>query len=423
MTMLSGMHGTLARPPSHDRLDEMLRVSNPLSWVALVALSTALVAALVWSCLGTAAVKVEGQGILLSTAGVVDIGAPADGRLVNWRVGVGDVVRAGDTIAEVAQPEQSERLQAKLLELDGLRAERQQLASFQTHVTDIQTKLTLERKEGLESRIASLNNRLASLHLLQDNTQMLVERGIATRTRILEVTNERIRTENDLAEARSMLVQLAAETEGRTSQNARELLNIAMRIDGTQREIAVLRSTLTRSTSVVAEVGGRVIEVIEAPGEMVRAGAPLLRMLPARDGVQDSLSARLYVPGGDGKRVKIGMEVQLVPATARLQRDGFINGRVIHVADLPTTRESMVNTLKNSALVETLTSKGAPYEILVELERDPTSPSGFLWSTGRGMSLPPEGGTIAEAKFVVDRIPLIALVIPRAETVLGWMRL
>lgn len=32
-------------------------------------------------------------------------------------------------------------------------------------------------------------------------------------------------------------------------------------------------------------------------------------------------------------------------------------------------------------------------------------------------------GTIADARFVVDQIPLIALVIPGTETVLGWLRI
>lgn len=423
MTTLTGVHGTIIRSPSPDRLDEMLRVSTPLGWLALLALGAGLIAALVWSCFSTAAVKVEGQGILLSTTGVADIGAPADGRLTSWKVEIGDIVRPGDIVAEVAQPEQAEQLQAKLLELSGLRAERQQLINFQAQTADAQARLARERREGLEAHITSLTGHVKALLQMQDNMQMLVDRGMATRVRLLDVTNEHIRTETELADARSTLLQLTAEAEARTIQNARELLTITMRIEAAEREINVLRNALVRSSSVVAEVGGRVIEVMAAPGEMVREGTPLLRMLPERGDTRDGLTARMYVPGGDGKRVKVGMEVQLVPATARLQRDGFITGRVTQVADLPTSRESMVSTLKNGTLVETLASKGAPYEILVELQRDPHSPSGFHWSTGGGTALPPEGGTIAQAKFVVDRIPLIALVIPRAETILSWMRL
>jgi hypothetical protein len=110
-----------------------------------------------------------------------------------------------------------------------------------------------------------------------------------------------------------------------------------------------------------------------------------------------------------------------VPSSARLQRDGFIEGKVISVAELPATPESMQRILKNSALVETLTSSGPPYEVLVRLATDPASPSGFKWSTGRGTATSPDGGTIVDAKFVVDRIPLLALVVPRVETVLGWL--
>ena len=82
MKKLEGFQRQVARPPSPDRLDEMLRVSNPLGWLTLLALTMALAVSLAWSCVSTAAVKVDGRGILLAAGGVVDIPAPADGRLL-----------------------------------------------------------------------------------------------------------------------------------------------------------------------------------------------------------------------------------------------------------------------------------------------------------------------------------------------------
>ncbi len=36
----------------------------------------------------------------------------------------------------------------------------------------------------------------------------------------------------------------------------------------------------------------------------------------------------VYVGKGEGKRIKPGMAAQIIPATVRVQRDGFIRGHV-----------------------------------------------------------------------------------------------
>jgi HlyD family secretion protein len=399
----------------------MLRIANPLGWLTLILLGLAVGVAVVWSFWSTAAVKVDAHGILLNPGGVIDVPAPADGRLLARRVEIGEAVRRDQIVADMAQPEHSERLQSRLRDRESLNDERRQLTAFQEQVVAAQERLAQARANGLRERIDTLTTRGETLAELATNTRALSDRGISTRARVLEVQSELARNQNDLTEARGGLVQLAAETEARATQNARELLANQIRLDLAERDIAVLTAVLERNTLVRAPSDGRVSEIAAASGELVRAGAALLRMLPGR-GAEDELIARLYVSGGGGKRVRPGMAAQVVPSTARLQRDGFIEGEVMRVAELPTTPESMQSVLKNSALVASLTAAGPPYEVLVRLRRDPDSPSGFKWSTGRGTATPPEAGTIADAKFVVDRIPLIALVIPRAETVLGWLR-
>lgn len=418
---MSGSPRPVARPPSPDRLDEMLRIANPLGWLTLILLGLTLVVAVAWSFWSTAAVKVEARGILLNPGGVIDVPAPADGRLIARRVEIGDAVERDQIVADIAQPDHAERLQLRQRERDSLRDERNQLIAFQEQVVAAQVRFARERASGLRERIDTLTTRGETLAELAANTRALSDRGISTRARVLEVESELARNQNDLNEARGGLVQIAAETEARDTQNARELLANQIRLDLAERDIAVLRAVLERSTVVRAPSDGRVSEIAAATGELVRAGAALFRMLPGR-GAEDELVARLYVAGGGGKRVRPGMAAQIVPSTARLQRDGFIEGEVMRVAELPTTPESMQSVLKNSALVASLTAAGPPYEVLVRLRRDPASPSGFKWSTGRGTATPPEAGTIADAKFVVDRIPLIALAIPRAETLLGWLR-
>jgi hypothetical protein len=59
----------LDRLASPEQLDQLLRVTEPAGWVAMLALSGLLGAALLWSCFGSLAVQVAGQAALVAPAG------------------------------------------------------------------------------------------------------------------------------------------------------------------------------------------------------------------------------------------------------------------------------------------------------------------------------------------------------------------
>jgi len=407
--------------PSPEQLDRPLRVSTSLAGVALAALILALAAAMAWSLISSAPVKVAANGILLSMQGVGEVTANAEGRVTTLRVAVGERVRAGQVVAELGQPDLGDRMRAKRLELEGLRAERDQLrllAARTFAATEAQRSL---RHQALEVQAGALERRLATLREIEAGTGALLASGVVTRMRVLEAVNERSRAENELNETRRQRLLLRAESEEQHARDEREALRADFGVATAERELELLRAFMGRSDSVLALVDGTVTEVNVGLGDVVRPGMPLVRLLLGATRPSD-LQVVAYVPGGGGKRVRPGMEAQVIPATVRLQRDGFIEGRVVSVADLPASRESMLRVLKNAALVDQLTRGGPPYEVVVALAADPAAPTGFRWSTGRGPTHPIEVGTIAEARIVVDRLPVISLVVPRAETVLEFLR-
>jgi HlyD family secretion protein len=111
------------------------------------------------------------------------------------------------------------------------------------------------------------------------------------------------------------------------------------------------------------------------------------------------------------------MIVEIIPSTVRVERFGYIYGRVVNVSVIPATREGMMRTLKNSSMVDKLTANGPPFEVTVSLDPAAT-PSGYRWSTGRGPEIDITNGTLIDGRVLVSTIPIIALAIPEAERVL-----
>jgi len=79
---------------------------------------------------------------------------------------------------------------------------------------------------------------------------------------------------------------------------------------------------------------------------------------------------------------------------------------------VPSTPEGMAYTLKNKQLVQNLSNNAAPIEVVVSLDRDPKTPSGYAWSSSRGPDLKINGGTLTQADVRVRDMPLLSLVIP-----------
>ncbi|MEW5729657.1 MAG: NHLP bacteriocin system secretion protein, partial [Pseudomonadota bacterium] len=214
--------------------------------------------------------------------------------------------------------------------------------------------------------------------------------------------------------------QIERDETGLTIGKERELLDKEMAIGAVQRKLDALAERLDRQTVVLSPYDGDVVEAKANVGDIVDKGAELLTVLPARTGQakDDDLVAVLYVPPNDGKKVRPGMVAQVAPSTIKREEYGFILGKVKSVAEIPSSAEGMMRTLKNQQLVEALSGGGAPFEVVVELERDPATPTGFRWSSSRG----PEGdintGTLADAQVTVREIHLISLAIPALEQLL-----
>ncbi len=131
--------------------------------------------------------------------------------------------------------------------------------------------------------------------------------------------------------------------------------------------------------------------------------------------------AIVFVSNNDGKKVKEGMSAQVMPSTAKPQKDGFIRGTVIKAAKIPSGREDMMYRLKNATLVDDLLRTGAPFEMEVALEADPQAPNGYRWSSGAGPEISVDAGTPAQVKLMVGQQRIISLVLPAFDHVFRWL--
>lgn len=113
---------SLERLSSPEQLDELIKVTSPRAWLALIAIGCILISAIAWGFLGSIPTKIEGQGILLNNGGVFSLQHHTSGQVVDVRFKLGDMVKKGDVVARIELPQLVEKI-------NGLRSTQNEMAS------------------------------------------------------------------------------------------------------------------------------------------------------------------------------------------------------------------------------------------------------------------------------------------------------
>ncbi len=409
----------LDRLSSPEQLDRLVAVSDPIGWVALSSLLGLLIAIVGWGVFGKIPDQVEGKGILISAGGrVIDAMSPSEGTLSKLTVGHNAYVEKGQVIALIEQTTLNQEFRSAEETLKELQAEKAELETNFTKEYTLKQKNFAEQAASQRQIIKAASARSDYLKSTLAKRDDLARKGILPRDKVEEIRTDYNQVLQDISAARNRVLELEAESLTLTSDHAKERTQINQRIAKAEREVREISSRLTENGRVLAPASGRISELKTFEGEIVRKGASLVSIATSGNAVQ----VVLYVPTKDGKRVLSGMQVRVSPSTVKKEEHGTVIGSVAEVSGFPVTKQGMLTVLQNERLVAEYSEQGAPYAARVDLVPDPTSQSGFKWTSGTGPDISITTGTTVEAEITVKEQPPINLIIPfiRKHTGIGF---
>ena len=399
-----------------EHLDRALYVTTPKGWLALFTLMAMMGAVVAWAVLGEVATYVQGDGILMNRGGTVfDAASPEGGKLDRIVPSLGDLVAAGDVVAELDDPETMERYaNALALVVERTRTLRAREAEAREENALIDQNLAQQRanldvlertgRELIETASARLRGNLA-----------LFEDGLVARTEI-EGSEEAV----DFA--RRNLFDVMRRRDDLASDALRRRNDLRIRVDEANAQLLEAQrrakelETLIETWRIRAPVSGRVMEIKTQVGSVLQPGESVLGIQTGDEG----LDVLIYVSTADGKRVEPGMPARVSPNTVRHTEYGYMNGVVESISEFPASVDSMAAVLQNQELTETFLSSGTPYSGRIALTPDATTASGFAWTSAKGTEMKITAGTVARVEIEVERQPPITLVIPLIKEGLGY---
>lgn len=402
---------------SPDQLNQLVKITQPYSWIALSAAGLALAVALAWSIFGRLPTIVTGEGILIRKGGTFSIVSQGSGVVTEIAdLTAGKRVARGQVLARLSQPELGQQVAAQQAVVARLQAEQREASSGLATLAPAQGKALLQQQDAQQKLIEGREAQLKSLRSVEQAQAELVRDGLITRQRQEDIKQQIFSVQNDINSARNSLQRLAVERLQTTSQNDDKQRDAASRLKNAEGVLADLVLKVKIVSEVTSTHDGVVVEAMAMRGDMVRTGQPIASV----EINDDKLQAVIYLPpNSNAKLIKPGMVAQISPVVAKKERFGFLVSKVINVSQFPSTEAGMLSLVDNPALVRQLSKAGPPIAVTVELVRDTATRSGYRWSSSAGAEVEVSSGMVATGGFIVEEKRPIALVIPLIRETVG----
>jgi HlyD family secretion protein len=406
----------IERLSSPEQLDQLVRITRPLDWAALLAIGLALVVALTWSLVGRIATRAPGEGILIIGGGkVVDAVSAAAGRLASVEVSVGDHVSQGQLIARIAQTDTEQR-HRNAVQVHGEREREHADLNARIEIElSAKSRNFAKLETAFEQIIRATNQRIDYLAAEVKILEGLLAKGITTRRNVEDRRRELTDAQQRREDAQNEILKIKSQKLDLETQRAKDREDSQFRLNDARRQVEQLAGELERNSRVMSPIDGRVLEIKVSTGSVLAIGTPVIQI--ESEGL--TLAAVVYLTGDRGKDVKPGMEVRIEPATVRREEFGTLIGTVRTISDFPMTPQGMLAVLHNDTLVSRFSRDGAPYAVVAELQHDDTTPTGYRWSAGHGPPARLTTGTLIRAEITTRERRPIDLVLPNIKRLTG----
>ena len=339
----------LDRIASLDQLDQTMTVVKPSSVLALISVAVIVVVALMWGIFGSVPDTVSGTGVLVNSDHITSVKYANQGAVKNIFVNHGDTVHNGQIIARIERQDILDQIKVNEKKLEGFLKMQEMVRATSRGGNEKQWMMKSLFEQGLITEQEYLNSRRAEMSIDQQITEL-------------------------------------------------------------KQQILLLNDNYQTATQVLATASGRVMEIPMRRGDYVQPGSTIAVIESGAGDV--TIGALVYFPAVEGKKIRPGMKIGLAPTTVKQEEYGFIQGLITDVSEFPVSDNYLVSSLQNSSLARTFHQIQNPIEVKVSIIPDPTTYSGYKWSSSKGPAQKIGSGYICSAKVTTDSKRPISLIVP-----------
>ena len=170
---------------------------------------------------------------------------------------------------------------------------------------------------------------------------------------------------------------------------------------------------------LTSTVNGLVIST-KTDNEPFEAFDPIVSVIEGNASGAQPLRTQLvaYADNEAQRDLRVGMEAQVWPADEKRDEIGYIRGRITQVVRYPTHAVDVRQRLKSDVLAQRLLGDGdkVVYEVLIDLQRDPSNPTSYDWSFGQPDDVSMDFGTYCSVLTETRRLSMFEYLFEATRT-------
>tara|TARA_B100000768_G_scaffold130603_1_gene121230 strand:+ start:2710 stop:3954 length:1245 start_codon:yes stop_codon:yes gene_type:complete len=393
-----------------ETLMKSIDITRPIYSYVLIGIIITCLIAVIWSIFGSIPQRVEGVGMIDTVEGLERVTSISNGRISEVKVKLNDQVKAGDVLFIIAMPERKYSIDQMELSIGQLKQKKYITFSGNTKSTLIKKKSDELSELSLKKNIEEINKSIIFYTKRVVEEKKLLDKGLITYAQYFSVQQDlasmkmnKINTEEQLN-----LISLNR-NEWNLNNNINEI-DLSSQLTALEVELADLIEEYKFETEVTAKTSGFVRQINIKKGDIV-SPEYILAIINANED-KKSYILNLYVPFTTNAFISKGMDVDVELFSADPNLYGYLKGTVKYVAPYISETEGLQNVLENNSLIKYLDAKGGVYKIIVDLETDPNTFSGFKWSNKKGPPMKIHPGQLSAAYVNVKVKAPIDYVLP-----------
>jgi len=404
----------LAKLSSPEQLDSLMQVTTPQAWIALAATLVIIFAGLLWGIFGRTAERVTGAGIMLKEGGIFGIESRGGGIITDVLVNVEDEIKQGQVVLRVSQIEAAQEIRQTESQIGDLKSNRERSTQLIGRNRDAELRSVQEDRQRLSKSTSTLKNQIRFLEGRLKAQTEAADGGLITRDLVQATAQELEGAKSSLISNQAQVAQLEAREASLRNQAEQSVFTLDQEIGRTERQLEMTKLRHTQGTEVVSPYSGKVVSRLVDPGQEVRPGQAVLYIELS----DQQLQAIAFIPL-QGARIRPGLIAQLSPEGITSEEYGYMLGVVVSIMQGPANPEALNRVLHNQNLITQFTASGSVYEVKIRPLRDPTTPSGFKWTSRDGPPIKIGSGTLLRVQIPVQEKRPIELLIPTVRKWLG----
>jgi HlyD family secretion protein len=410
-----------------------------IQWILV--LSGFSVLLVIWAFLGRIPETVTGRAFLIGPGNIRRITSEASGTVDKIFVSNGSQVQAGKTISTLSVPDLKLSAEQQKSLLVDLTKTYSLINSGYNSLLAVKEKDLTSQYRALQAQLVLSRQQTIALTKFNEGLKALSRSGaISTQTLLSSEQAFAAQLEKERA-LEQQLLRTNEEKKELSLANQKDLL--LQRIDFLQRraDAQFQIQKLSRVSQIRSPVNGRVYGLTVQRGDAVTEGQLLATIvLNPNEGMEMMVAASsqgkmirtptfvpstalLYFGSAAADLLTPGNQISLTPDGYNRDEYGGIRGQLKSIANLASSRESLIAATGSESLADQLLQQGLTYVGVASLELDPNSPSGYQWTGGRGPDRPVFFGSSAAVQAVTRYRAPIGYVLPFLREWSGLFRL